>query len=204
MPETATRKLTRAERSEVNRRAHARKRQELESSWRQAAQAKRERREARRAENRATWWRMKYGVITPGTERMADDMAGIKCRSFERPTLDEWRIIGADGRGYRIERRYSVSIPGMAEALDMPSARDAEELVNLAIDTCTESGQFQVGASFAGFEILKVRKDHVIARNPRGREQRHKINFDADGLAWIKTAPRATEWYRKLYAKDFS
>ena len=60
---------TRAERSAANRAAHAVKRAKLEEQWALAAAEKQEDRKRRRENNRAAWW-ARYGMATPGIERL--------------------------------------------------------------------------------------------------------------------------------------
>lgn len=198
-----TRQLTRRERSERNRERHARRRAVLEAGWREQAHARREEREERRRANREAWHRKRYGSITPGTESLADDMPGLKCASFERPELDEWQIIGEDGRGYWVIRDYHVQAPGLPDMV-LPSIQDVTDLVNMCVSTCLDTPQFQAGTSCQGYEIVKVARKSITLRDKHGRTFSTKIRYTDEGDAWVRSDPRSAKWSRDLYARDFA
>lgn len=82
------RTLTRAERSELNRKKHALKRAKLEAQWAEEAQAKRDEKRRRREANRRAWW-ARYGMQAPARTDKATRSTGhtgSPCRAANRST----------------------------------------------------------------------------------------------------------------------
>lgn len=181
----ATRALTRAERSELNRKRHAAKRAQLERQWQAEAEAKREAKRQAREENRAAWWRMRYGVIAPGQETKYDDLPEVPASSVERVTGDEWHVTGDDGLGYMVERTYRLTVP-TGEAYEMPDAASCAELIAAAVDENLGSTQLKPGMSFGVWTVTKASGKRATVRDEHGTEHTLRVRYTADGRAYLK------------------
>ena len=179
------RKLTRAERSALNRAAHARKREKLESQWQAQAEEKREAKRRAREENRAAWWQMRYGVVAPGQEAKYDDLPEVPAASVERVTGDEWHVTGDDGLGYMVERTYRLTVP-TGEAYEMPDAASCAELIAAAVDENLGSAQLKPGMSFGVWTVTKASGKRATVRDEHGTEHTLKVRYTADGRAYLK------------------
>lgn len=191
MPEE--KKLTRAERSALNRARHARERAKLEREWRARESEKQERREERREANREAFWRSRYGTPAPSQE-LRDELGEIpQAKSVIRETDDEWHVVGRDGRGYAVTRTWAVTMPD-GERLEMPSAEGAAWVVGESVDMCRADG-FTAGTESRGWRCTAADKTTVTLLDPWGREHRTKIRWTVDGRAWARPKGYATTLY---------
>lgn len=177
--------MTRAERSKRNRERHARERAALEAQWKRDAETKREAKREARRRNREAWWRMRYGVIAPGTEP-ADELPDVPAYGVDRVGADEWRIEGKDDLGYTVERVYRVTVPG-GEEFELPSAEAAAEMVTMAVEAHREATreQWHVGATVGGYTVERVTKTGVTMRHASGKAVTLKPRYTAEGRGFV-------------------
>ena len=208
----AEKKLTRAERSELNRAAHARKRAALERQWARQEAEKRAAREERRERNRAAWWAMAYGVVAPGQGAEPDELPACNASHIERVDSGAWQVIGKDGAGYEVTRSYRVSLDD-GSAYDVPALSDAAELIAMAVDTNREAsaavasfrdGQsLTVGAVTYRIEHVTSQSVKVTAETPAGPKATVcKLRHSSRGQ-WIRLHPNSRA-QRDIYAADLA
>ena len=200
---------TRAQRSAANRAAWAAEREAARAD--QAARAERrraEREEARRA-NRAAWW-ARYGLEAPeaaarpepepaareispeaAAATVPDLMRSASMRSCEEVAEGTWDVRGADGCRYTVQASYQVTMPdGMS--YEVPTLRDAGELVDMAVDaTCESCEGFEAGRAYTDasgasspVEVLGVSRDGSrVTYRMAGRRESHTARVDRSGEA---------------------
>lgn len=203
-------KLTRAERSELNRAAHARKRTALERQWARQEAERRAAREERRERNRRAWWAMRYGVVPP-TETEPDEMPACNAAHIEQVDAGAWQIVGKDGEGYEVERVYRVTVDG--EPYEVPAISDAAELIALAVDTNREASAraaaFREGqtleAGTVTYRVAHVTANSVrlTAETPAGSTSTVlKLRHSARGQ-WVRLHANSRA-QRDIYAADMA
>ena len=203
--------MTRKERRELNRARHERERAKLERKWAAEAEAKREEKRRRREQNRAAWWAMRYGVVAPhGSE--PDVMPACSASSIEEADAGEWHVIGEDGRGYLVERKYTVTLDD-GSAYDVPAIGDAGELIALAVATNVEesagAASFAAGQSIDSGSVT-YRVAHVTSRSVRltietthgDRDVTLKLRHSARGQ-WVRLYANSKA-QRDIYAADMA
>lgn len=192
--------LTREQQREQNRREWRERAARQDAEARRHQEERRAEKAARRERNRGAWWRMRYGVMAPGQEAGADDLPEVPARSVERVAPDEWHVTGRDMRGYMVERVHRVTLPD-GSSYDLPSAKDAAELIAIAVDTCRSSQGFAAGQELDGYTVEHVTRSAVKVRHRSGKAWNLTPRYDEDGAAYV-VVHAGTRAAKTLRAED--